>query len=406
MERPTFNLIGKIPKLKGESNLDHYITRSVPPPNNDKDSFHSDEGDSHQEGEPEEEEREASTPREPSPSPPPPSPSPPPSLETRRPKAMDRPFFDLIGKIPKLKGESNFEEWKSLVRGITYTHNLDRYIDGSVPPPSDDVNSLEYTIWKYERGSLTVMLLSSVIEIRDKLRTAGLAVEEMDPHAIYTKVCQTIPQDSEDFIGDLMWRFMERRREDFDSLEAFQREHQYLRRRMRELDVCPQDKFMIFCTLKKLEDTIPKAFPFLEREFEAKNLTWDGLMKAITREKSREKAPALAAAAPTQQGRNGPGTNDLTSNPKWEAVFRTLQKKGVDDEVVRSLSWCHKCQGFMWKGYSHHSTTLRNGCGNCHPYGECPHRIKYEEGPGRNGSRIYNPDVFGDGTNSKGGQAP
>lgn len=63
---------------------------------------------------------------------------------------------------------------------------------------------------------------------------------------------------------------------------------------MQELNVCPPDKFMIFGTLKKLEETMPRAYPFLEREFEADNLTWDSLMEAISREKSREKALALA----------------------------------------------------------------------------------------------------------------
>lgn len=295
-----------------------------------------------------------------------------------------------------------------MVRGVTYTHNLDRYIDESVPPPTNDVNSALYTKWKYERGSIAVMLTSSVIEVRDKLRTAGLAANEMDPYVIYSKVCSTIPKCTGDFIGDLIWRFIKRQREEFDSLEAFQKEYQYLRRRMQELNVCPPDKFMVFGTLKKLEETMPRAYPFLEREFEADNLTWDGLMEAISREKNREKAPALAALALGQQP-----TQQPTSNTDWEAVFRTLPKlKGVDEDIVRSLSWCHECRGFMWKGYSHHSTALRNGCGNCHLYGECPN-WRYDQQRSRSHKREetqqprshQDPQVFGAGSSGVGGIA-
>lgn len=143
------------------------------------------------------------------------------------------------------------------------------------------------------------MLPGSVIEVPDQLRTDGLMADEMDPYVIFSKVCSTIPQKSE---GDLVWRFLNRTRADFDSLEAFQKEHQYLRSRMTELELCPPDEFMVICILQKLEDTMPRAYPFLERELIAGNLTWEGLMEDISCEKRREKACSLPAVARHQGG--------------------------------------------------------------------------------------------------------
>lgn len=311
------------------------------------------------------------------PLPPSPSPTPPPPPEAQPEVLQWKPDFNLTAKIPKLKGESNLGAWKSLVLSVTYTHDIDEYIERSVPPPNNVKASPQYARWKYERGSMTVMLRDSLMEVRDKLRTAGLSDGEMDPFVIYTKVCQTIPRDSECSIGDLMLRFANRGRANFDSLESFQEEHQYLRCRMQELGVCPPDKFMIFCTLKKLEDAMPRAYPFLERDFEAGILDWNELMQAITRETRRDKvqtAPTIAAPRTTVQS----SSNSKQTPSDWAIVFKVLPKlENVNKGLLKSLDWCQEYEGFKWKGYSHHPK--EKGCGKCHEFKKC-----FEWGKGRN----------------------
>lgn len=82
-----------------------------------------------------------------------------------------------------------------------------------------------------------------------------------------------------------------------------------------ELEVCPPDTFMIFCTLKKLEATMPQTYLFLERDFKAGKLDCDGLMRAISREISREKAASLDAMAyGRQRGCPRAESNDTTDN--------------------------------------------------------------------------------------------
>lgn len=224
------------------------------------------------------------------------------------------------------------------------------------------------------------MLRFSTIDFRDQLKRGGLGDDEMDPYVIYSKVCSVIPENTEQHIGDLMWRFMTRTMADYDSLEAFQDDHEYLRRRMTELKVCPPDKFMIFYTLQKLEETMPLDHPFLERDFRKGNLTWNGLMEAVLFESRREIARGHAGLAKSTSS-DRPGAQDTITNdqslnsPDWDTVFGTLPKlEGVAKGKIKSLSWCRECQGFQWDGYSHHKTSQRNGCGKCHNYGECPDR--------------------------------
>ena len=255
-------------------------------------------------------------------------------------------------EIPKLRGEKNLDAWKLILCRTLASYGWLEYITTDVPEPDD---ATEKRQWILSRNNVNLLLSASLTEHEtyQTMINNGWDPDEPDPKRTYDKVLVAIPRIAEDTVGVLMEEYAGIRRRNFDSLQKFLDRLQYLKNRLKSIDVDMGPKAHLWIALIAVKDDYKENYLLWCRDMKNNALTWNLLMEEFSAIAAREKVDINMVSIETAT-LGTRITQTRSSNPSG----------GKSDNLMKMH--CNKCNRNVNENHSHCDT-----CQRCRPGSVC-----------------------------------
>ncbi|KAN0071038.1 hypothetical protein V8E54_011203 [Elaphomyces granulatus] len=256
-------------------------------------------------------------------------------------------------EIPRLKGEKNLDAWKLILRRTLASYGWLEYITTDVPEPDD---ATEKRQWTSSRNNVNLLLSASLTEHEtyQTMINNGWDPDEPDPKRTYDKVLVAIPRIAEDTVGVLMEEYAGIRRRNFDSFQKFLDRLQYLKNRLKSIDVDMGPKAHLWIALIAVKDDYKENYLLWCRDMKSNALTWNSLMEEFSAITAREKVDINMVSIKTATSGTRI-TQSQSSNPS-----------GGRSDNPRKRMHCNKCNRNVNETHSHCDT-----CQRCRPDSVC-----------------------------------
>src|ERR1700735_498196 len=249
-------------------------------------------------------------------------------------------------EIPKLKGEKNLDAWKLILRRTLASYGWLEYITTDVPEPAD---ATEKRQWTSNRNNVNLLLSASLTE-QDTYQTMvnnGWDPDEPNPKATYDKVLVAIPRIAEHTVGVLMEEYAGIRRRNFDSFQKFLDRLQYLKNRLKSIDVDMGPKAHLWIALIAVQDDYKENYLVWGRDMKNNALTWNLLMEEFSAIAAREKVDINMVCIKT-----------ATSATRISQTQSSNAGRGRFDNPRKKVH-CNKCNRDVNENYTHCDTCQR-----------------------------------------------
>lgn len=256
-------------------------------------------------------------------------------------------------EIPKLKGERNLDAWKLIFRRTLASYGWLEYITTDVPEPEDATKKKQ---WISNRNNVNLLLCASLTE-HDTYQTLinnGWDPDEPNPKKTYDKILVAIPKIAEDTVGVLMEEYAGIRRRNFDSFQKFLDRLQYLKNRLKSIDIDMGPKAHLWIALIAVKDDYKENYLLWCRDMKNNALTWNSLMEEFSAIAAREKVDISMVSIKT-----------ATSGTRITHTQSSNFGDGRSDNLSKKTH-CNKCNRNVDENHSHCDT-----CQRCRPGSVC-----------------------------------
>ena len=253
-----------------------------------------------------------------------------------------------VPEIPKLKGEKNLDAWNLILRCTLDTYGWLGYITTDIPEPDD---ATEKRQWKTIRCNVNLILKATLTD-QDTYQTLinnGWDPDEPNPKKTYDKVLIAIPKIAEDTVGILVEEFAGIRRRNFESFQKFLDRLQYLKNRLKSIDIDMGPKAHLWIALIAVKDDYKENYLLWCRDMKNNTLTWNSLMEEFSAIAAREKVQLNL------------GSIQLDSK-----TTRTHPPNTNKSDNSKKKKRCNKCNKDVYENNTHCDT-----CRKCRPGNVC-----------------------------------
>ncbi|PSR97806.1 hypothetical protein BD289DRAFT_425207 [Coniella lustricola] len=274
---------------------------------------------------------------------------------------MDEPLrntgYAIPHSIPTLLGEDNLQDWIIMVELALYPLDLSKYIECSVPEPNKAIKPKDWAVWRRQRGTIACLLQSTLHKVRHHLTSAGMPLAERDPYIIFKTVKDVLsPLGKTDGVDKIANRLSMCQVADYSDLQAFRDDLQYMRLRLKQVDSCPPDSFLVAIFLNKVRTVLPESHALVRQDHVAGALSWNQLMAEFDGVISSQ----TVSDPITEMDEDEEAGPDYSQSERFASSFKgVVPASMLPPCILQRIFWCWGCE-----------QAVSNECGHsCHGSG-------------------------------------
>ncbi|KAL2185267.1 hypothetical protein L209DRAFT_766053 [Thermothelomyces heterothallicus CBS 203.75] len=185
--------------------------------------------------------------------------------------------------LPTLTSEEDLEVWDTQLRSSLAPYELLRYLDSDVPEPDKD-DIVAHAIWEADRADIYRVITTSLkSNILSRMTRIGWNPEVVDPRATYKKVFEALLPATVNTTRLLIQEYITIEPSKFDTMDRYIDRLCVLRQRLRNLGIINPPETDICPVLTAIKESYPNLYKRNIRKMEDKSLTWDDLIKDMTK---------------------------------------------------------------------------------------------------------------------------